>query len=184
VPKAGADNDGTVTLGWIGSSSTIFYLERIRGVLDRVFERHTNTRLKIVADRFLDCDLMPVVKKNWDYGDEIADLRSFDIGLMPLTDDPWARGKCGFKLLQYMAVGVPGVASPVGVNTEIIEHGRNGFLAESEKEWTECLARLIEDPALRRRMGEEARRTVIERYSQDVNAPRLWAVLEGAVGGG
>lgn len=179
VPKAGADNDGAVTLGWIGSASTVFYLERIRGVLDKIFERHPNTRLKIVSDRFCDLDAMPVEKKMWSLEDEIADLHSFDIGLMPLTDDPWSRGKCGFKLLQYMAVGVPPVCSPVGVNSEIVSHGENGFCATDEREWLDCLGRLISDGALRKRLGTEARRTVEERYSLGVNAPRLAAVLEG-----
>ena len=79
---------------------------------------------------------------------------------MPLTDDPWSRGKCGFKLLQYMAIGVPGVASKVGVNSEIIEHGVNGLLAVGRGEWVDCLSRLIEDVALRKSLGQEARKTV------------------------
>lgn len=169
----------TVTLGWIGSASTVFYLERIRGVLDKTFERHPNTRLKIVSDRFCDLDAMPVEKKMWSPDEEIADLRSFDIGLMPLTDDPWSRGKCALKLLQYMAVGVPPVCSPVGVNSEIVSHGENGFCAADERGWLDCLGRLILDGGLRKRLGTEARRTVKERYSLGVNAPRLAAVLEG-----
>jgi glycosyltransferase involved in cell wall biosynthesis len=179
VPKAGADNDGTVTLGWIGSASTAFYLEQIRGVLDKIYMRHPNTRLKIVSDRFCDLDAMPVEKKMWSREEEIADLHSFDIGLMPLTDDPWSRGKCGFKLLQYMAVGVPPVCSPVGVNREIVTHGVNGFHAMSESEWLESLGNLIRESGLRRRLGGEARRTVEERYSLDVNAPRLAAAISG-----
>jgi glycosyltransferase involved in cell wall biosynthesis len=176
-PKEWADEDGTVTLGWIGSHSTIFYLERIKGVLDKIFEEYPNTRLKIVSDSFFDCNRMPVVKKKWNYDEETADLHSFDIGLMPLTDDPWSRGKCGFKLLQYMAAGVPAVASPVGVNGGIISHGVNGFLAGDEGAWLENVSGLIEDEGLRRRMGEKARKTVIERYSLEVNAPKILAVF-------
>jgi glycosyltransferase involved in cell wall biosynthesis len=179
VPKAGADNDGTVTLGWIGSASTIFYLERIRGVLDKIYARYPNTRLKIVSDMFLDLSVMPVEKKRWRCEEEIADLHSFDIGLMPLTDDHWSRGKCGFKLLQYMAVGVPPVCSPVGVNREIVTHGVNGFHATSESEWLESLGSLIRESGLRRRLGTEARRIVKERYSLGVNSGRLAAVIAG-----
>ena len=168
---------GVVTLGWIGSRVTLFYLEMMKDALDEVFERHPSARLKIVADKFFDCAKMPVIKKKWNYEEEIADLHSFDIGLMPLTDDPWSRGKCGFKLLQYMAIGVPGVASKVGVNSEIIEHGVNGFLALNRGEWVDCLSRLIEDVALRKSLGQEARRTVKERYSLEVNAPKLKKII-------
>jgi glycosyltransferase involved in cell wall biosynthesis len=177
-PKKWADEDGTVTLGWIGSHSTIFYLERIKGVLDKIFKEYPNTRLKIVSDRFFDCNNMPVVKKKWDYDEEIADLQSFDVGLMPLTDDPWTRGKCGFKLLQYMAVGIPPVCSPVGVNSEIVNHAVNGFWATDDREWFDYLRRLILDSGLRERLGEEARKTVIERYSLGLNRPRLADLLK------
>lgn len=177
-----APDSGVVTLGWIGSKVTLFYLEGIKDALDEVFERHPFARLKIVADKFFDCAKMPVIKKKWNYDEEIADLHSFDIGLMPLTDDPWSRGKCGFKLLQYMAVGVPGVASKVGVNSEIIEHGVNGFLADGKREWVDCLSRLIEDVALRKSLGKKARKTVKERYSLEVNAPELKKIIQGAAG--
>ncbi|MFZ3071785.1 MAG: glycosyltransferase family 4 protein [Thermodesulfobacteriota bacterium] len=173
-----APDSGVVTLGWIGSGITLFYLEEMKDALDEVFERHPFTRLKIVADKFFDCAKMPVIKKKWNYEEEIADLHSFDIGLMPLIDDPWSRGKCGFKLLQYMAVGVPGVASKVGVNSEIVTHGINGFLANGTKEWVDCLSKLIEDAALRERLGQEARKTVKERYSLEVNAPKLKKIIE------
>lgn len=180
--KSGIEAGGVVTLGWIGSRVTLFYLEMIKDALDEVFETHPFTRLKIVADKFFDCAKMPVVKKKWNYEEEIADLHSFDIGLMPLTDDPWSRGKCGFKLLQYMAVGVPGVASKVGVNSEIIEHGVNGFLADGRGEWVDCLSRLIEDVALRKGLGKEARKTVKERYSLEVNAPKLKKIIFDTAG--
>ncbi|MBI5560484.1 MAG: glycosyltransferase [Deltaproteobacteria bacterium] len=182
--KKGKHEDSCVTLGWIGSGSTLFYLERMRATFDELFERRPNTRLKIVADRFFECGRMPVVKKRWNYGEEAEDLGSFDIGLMPLSDDVWARGKCGFKLLQYMAAGVASVASAVGVNKEIISHGANGFLAGKDSEWLKHLSELVSDRALRDRFGEEARKTVYERYSTAVNAPKVKAVLVGAVEAG
>lgn len=177
-----AGGDGTVTLGWIGSAKTVGYLERIKGVLDKVHRMYPETRLKMVSDRFLDPGEMPVDKKVWSYDEEVAELKTFDIGLMPLTLDPWTRGKCGFKLLQYMATGVPAVCSPVGVNSEIVSHGVNGMLAVSDGDWVSSLGALIEDFSLREAMGKEARRTVASGYSLDVNAPKLIELLKKVAG--
>jgi len=176
-PKIYSRETPTLTLGWIGSSSTLYYLERLRSVWDRLFIRYPNIQLKIVADRFFDSDHIPVIKKRWDSGGEMDDLHSFDIGLMPLTDDPWSRGKCGFKLLQYMAVGLPVVCSPVGVNQEIVQHGVNGFWATHEEEWLEHLGRLIQDSNLREKMGKRAVQTVEENYALELWAPRLLEIL-------
>lgn len=166
-----------IILGWIGSSSTLFYLENLKGLFDRVFERFPFTRLKIVADRFFECEEMPVIKKPWKYDEEIDDLHSFDIGLMPLTDDPWSRGKCGFKILQYMALGIPSVCSPVGANRKIVSDGMNGFWAEDEDEWTEKMALLIQDRELRARIGRKGRETVAQYYATGANSDRLIALL-------
>ena len=100
-----------------------------------------------------------------------------DIGIMPLTDTPWARGKCGYKLIQYMACGIPVIASPVGVNAELVEHGVNGFLASSDAEWAETLQTLLHDPDLRARMGEAGRRKVEREYSLQVWGPRVAHML-------
>ena len=163
----------TVILGWIGSSSTLIYLENIKNILDNVFEQFPNVSMKIVGDKFFDCSKMPVIKKTWNCEDEIHDLHTFDIGLMPLTDDPWSKGKCGFKLLQYMAVGIPAVCSPVGVNREIVTDGVNGFWADKENEWIEKLSILISDSKLRSEMGTSARKTVIKNYSTEHNGKKL-----------
>ncbi|MHC4820521.1 MAG: glycosyltransferase, partial [Planctomycetota bacterium] len=104
-------------------------------------------------------------------------LRSLDVGLMPLSDDPWSRGKCGFKLLQYAATGLPLLASPVGVNSQIVEEGRNGFTASSDDAWVEALVRLAGDADLRRRLGAAARRDAEQRWSTDVLGPPLAAFL-------
>ena len=169
-----------IVIGWIGSRSTLPYLERMKNILDDIALHYSTARLKIVADTFFECNKMPVTKKQWSYTEEIADLHSFDIGLMPLTDDPWSRGKCGFKLLQYMAVGLPAVCSPVGVNKEIITDGINGFSASSDQEWISKIGILIENLELRVAMGKLARETVISRYSTDYNAPKLLEVLHAA----
>jgi glycosyltransferase involved in cell wall biosynthesis len=113
--------------------------------------------------------------RKWDHGTEVADLQTGHIGIMPLPDDEWTRGKCGLKLLQYMSMGMASIASPVGVNREIIQDGVNGFLASTHDEWYEKLLRLCEEAPLRTRIGQEARKTVIESYSLSVWAPRLIA---------
>lgn len=177
-PKRYISEGSTLTLGWIGSSSTLFYLERLKPVLDRLYRRYPHIHLKIVADRFFDSDCIPILKKRWREEEEIDDLHSFDIGLMPLTDDPWSRGKCGFKLLQCMAVGVPVVSSPVGVNREIVEHGVNGFLAAGDDQWIEQLSLLIENAHLRKKMGEEAIHKVRREYALEVWAPKLLEILD------
>lgn len=166
-----------IILGWIGSSSTLFYLEEKKDIWDSIHDRFPGTRLKIVADKFFDCRRMPVIKKSWKYEEEIDDLYTFDIGLMPLTDDPWSRGKCGFKLLQYMAVGIPAVCSPVGVNEKIVSDGLNGFLAHDDDEWMEKLGLLIEDVKLRYEFGREARKKIIGEYSLDLSRERLVTLL-------
>lgn len=180
-PKTYTQNPAIVTLGWIGSRSTLFYLEKIKHVLESVFERYPNVRLKIVSDRFFEGNRIPIIEKVWKYEEEIEDLHSFDIGLMPLTDDPWSKGKCGFKLLQYMAVGVPAICSPVGVNQEIVKHGVNGFLADSDEQWIESLSLLIEDSLLREKMGKEAIKTVEKDFALEVWASRLLTILNNLI---
>lgn len=166
-----------IILGWIGSSATLFYLERMKNVWDTIFELFPNTQLKIVADRFFECTKMPVIKKRWEYKEEVDDLLTFDIGLMPLTDDPWSRGKCGFKLLQYMAVGIPAVCSPVGFNKEIVSDGINGFFAESERSWIEKISMLIQNQGLRYEVGKKARAEVRDKFSVQVNGTKLIELL-------
>jgi len=118
----------------------------------------------------------------WTLEREIDLFRTCDIGVYPLADDEWSKGKCGFKAIEFMACGVPVVAAAVGVNREIIEDGVNGFLASTEDEWTAKLSRLIADPALRSRFAQAGRRTIEDRYSLRANAPRLAAVLRQAAG--
>ena len=108
----------------------------------------------------------------WRPETEVTDIASFDVGLMPLPNDEWARGKCGLKALQYMALAIPAVVSPVGVNTEIVDHGRNGLFATTEADWVEGLDRLLADPHRRIQMGEAARITVEERYLLEWSPPR------------
>ena len=166
-----------ITIGWLGSSSTLKYLRDLMPTLEKVYQRHPDLQLKIVCDQFVDGIQLPVIKKPWVQEDEDSDLKSFDIGLMPLSDDLWSKGKCGLKILQYYGVGVPVVCTPVGVNRDIVRDGVNGFWAQNETQWEDRLLRLIEKEELRREMGLRGRRTVEQSYSLEVNAPRMLSVI-------
>ena len=171
-----------VTLGWIGDHGSIHYLEKMRPIFERIGEKYPHAELKIVCDTFFDCDRMKVIKKAWSSEGEIADLQGFDIGLMPLVDDPWSWGKCGLKIIQYQGVGVPVVCTPVGVNRDLIRDGVNGYWAMTPEEWEKKLSLLIENSGLREQMGREGRRRVLESYTYQVCAPRLYAILKGLTG--
>lgn len=173
-----SEHEEPVTVGWLGSSSTLKYLQNVKPILETLYRKHPGFQLKIVCDQFLESDVLPVIKKRWSSEAEGDDLRSLDIGLMPLTDDPWSRGKCGLKILQYFGVGVPAVCTPVGINRDIVEDGVNGFWARQTGEWEQGLSRLIQSGALRKEMGARGRETVEKGYSLKVNAPRMLQVLK------
>lgn len=174
---------GRVVIGWIGSRSTLMYLEKLRPALTEIGKRYgASVRLKVVCDAFPDDMGLPLVRKRWSLAQEHDDLRSFDIGVMPLVDDVWTRGKCGFKLLQYMAAGVAAVASPVGVNAEIIHDGENGFLAEDDDAWVRKLGRLIADVTLRQRIGLAGRESLHGRYAAADWSEHYGRLLEEAAG--
>jgi glycosyltransferase involved in cell wall biosynthesis len=177
LPRA----DQRPVIGWTGSYSTIQYLRQVRGALERLHARR-DFRVVVVGGTGFDADAVEVEHRPWRSATEVQDISGFDIGIMPLPDAEWERGKCGLKALQYMALGIPSVVSPVGVNREIIEHGRNGFLATTEEDWVVTLDRLLVDPELRFRVGRAARVTVEERFSATVHAPRVAQVFRSAVG--
>lgn len=181
-PPGSADGDGRrLVFGWIGSQTTASYLEALGPVLTRV-NRARPLELRVAgAGRDLRFDEVNVSNVAWSLKEEVALFNTCDVGVYPLTEDEWTKGKCGFKAIQFMACGVPVVASAVGVNKQIITDGVTGFLASSEDEWVEKLVRLADDPALRRRIGEAGRQTVEERYSLRVNAPRMADALRGAL---
>jgi len=174
-PVCGEQEKKKIVIGWIGSHSTISYLFDIKDVLRAVSKKH-NCVFKIVADLSIDLDLRADFKQ-WRLDEECNDLRTFDIGIMPVPDNEWTRAKCGYKIIQYMAVGKPVVASPVGANKEIINDGENGFLAENESDWIAKLTALIENSTLRRKFGMAGRRTVEEKFSLKTNAPKLLEIL-------
>lgn len=173
---------GRFTVGWIGSPTSTPYLEDIAPALNSVCAREATDLVLIGADASIR-DAVPATLLEWSEETEIRDLWSLDVGIMPLPDEPWARGKCGFKLIQYMAAGLPVVASPVGMNREIVEHGVNGFLAEDEGAWVRAIDRLRADPELRRRMGRAGRAKVERLYTTDIVGPRLARLLKSVASG-
>ncbi len=162
-----------VNIGWIGERKTLPYLADRREVWEALGRKYPNVTLTIISNEFFQGDEIRVVPRVWSQEREIEDLMSLDIGVMPLTDDPWSRGKCGFKILQYFGVGVPAVCSPVGANRDIVEDGACGFFAEEATEWVEKLSLLIENAGLRTRMGQEGRRRVLKRFTVQRTAPLL-----------
>lgn len=182
VPRVDAAADGgDPVVGWIGSPTTAPYLESLRGVLAEVARRHRFVLKVSGAGRPVRIDGVAVREVPWSLADEVRLFNTCDVGVYPLFDDEWSKGKCGFKAIQCMACGVPVVAAAIGVNREIIADGENGFLASSPGEWVEKLGRLLSDGALRARMAAAGRRTIEERYSVKVTAPKLAEVLRAAV---
>lgn len=161
-----------VVIGWIGSRSTREYLELLQVVLKELLERY-DFIFKVIGAGEVHFASVPVINIEWKQETEIKEICSFDIGVMPLPNNKWTKGKGGFKLLQYMAAGVPSIASPVGVNREIIRDGENGFLASSSAEWLSKLSLLISNAKLRQRFSVAGTKTVAEKYSVAHNFP-LW----------
>jgi len=159
-------------VGWTGSHSTLLYLEDFVPIIRRLQERLDFTFL-VIADKEPNYDLRDWQFVPWNAQREIDDLLRMDVGVMPLHPDPWAEGKCGFKIIQYLALGIPAVASPVGVNKTIITEGVNGFLAANAAEWEAAMERLINDTALRAQLGAAGRQRVVEDYSVRAIADRF-----------
>jgi len=181
VPAATARGDGTPVVGWIGSPTTASYIRSLGPVLQRVREHHAFTLRVSGTGEPLHVEGVDVENVEWSLAREVELFNGCDVGVYPLADDEWSKGKCGFKAIQFMACGVPVVAAAVGVNREIIQDGVNGFLASNETEWVEKLGRLLADPELRRRFGAAGRRTVEERYSLAKHAPIVAETLRGVI---
>jgi glycosyltransferase involved in cell wall biosynthesis len=178
-PTRGAD----VVVGWTGLSSNYGQLAHAAAGIARALER-TGARFLAISDRPPPPALRALRAEfvRWRPEREVEDLARIDVGVMPLPDGPYERGKCAFKLLQYMALGRPGVASPVGANNEVVRDGVDGFLPSSDEAWADALTRLISDPALRAEMGSRARATVERGYSVEVVADRYKRLLTELAG--
>lgn len=168
-----------LTIGWMGSRSTVSYLKHIEPALRRLAETHAG-RMRF---RFFGCpDYRPAIPQAeslaFNLQNEMNDLNSLDVGLMPMPDTAWTRGKCAFKAIQYMALGIPTVASPVGAAADLIRHSENGLLATTLDEWYRALDLLIHNFELRRRLAVAGRRTVEESYSLQVWGPRMVSLFD------
>ncbi len=159
-----------ITIGWSGSFTTIKHFESAIDALTEIKNTYGDkVTFKVIGDANYSYKPLGIKGKKWKSDTEVEDLQDIDIGIMPLPDIGWTRGKCGLKGLQYMGLGIPTVMSPVGVNTEIIAHGINGFLASTKEEWIDCLSQLIESTELRITLGEAGKKTVEDNYSVNAN---------------
>lgn len=181
-----ADDSARPIVGWIGTTGNLRFLDVCAPAL-RALSKQFDYELRLIAGESGPLDAIDLTGVNvrfipWQGATEVGELAQFDVGLMPLPEgEPWMRYKCGLKLLQYMSIGIPGVASPIGVNSQIVESGRNSFLAATVGEWESALSLLLGDAQLRRTIGRAARQTVEADYSVDVHLPRFVKALEAAI---
>lgn len=171
-------NRGTVRIGWIGTPATTKYLRLIKGVIDEIADNRA-MKLVLVGANNVDAQEFRAEARPWSEGAEVRDIQSFDIGIMPLPDADWERGKCAYKLIQYMACGVPVVASPVGANVDVVRRSGAGFLASSLAEWREALGALHSRGRLHRQMAIAGRQFVEREFSTELIAPKLLRLLRG-----
>jgi len=167
--------DAPLRVGWIGSPATVDYVRQLAGPLAALAAKR-RVVLRLIGAK-VNLPNVPIEFVPWTESGEVQAIADLDVGVMPLPDSPWERGKCGYKLVQYLACGVPVVASPVGVNATLVQPGENGFLATTDAEWIQALTCLADDEALRRRLGAQGRALVESRYSLQVAAPILAAWL-------
>jgi glycosyltransferase involved in cell wall biosynthesis len=158
-------SDETPTLGWTGTHTTLPYLKLLKAPLDQLSAEIEFKSLVVIANQAPEFSLPKLKFKKWTKRTEIEDLLSINIGLMPLPGTEWARGKCGFKIIQYMSLGIVPVASAVGVNKTIISHGKDGYLCINHQQWVQYLSKLITSPSLRKKMGQSARKKIKGHYS-------------------
>ncbi|HYH18107.1 MAG TPA: glycosyltransferase family 4 protein [Azospirillum sp.] len=173
---------GNAVIGWIGTSGNLRYLEGIEDALAAVLDRFPRARLAVCADLPPTFHRLPAERVDfvsWSPAVEAGFFADLNVGLMPLTDSPWERGKCGFKMLQYLCAGRPAVVSPIGMNTDVLAHGDVGFAADSTEAWVEALSTLLADPGRAAAMGRHGRAVIEEHYAVSALAPRLAGLLRG-----
>ena len=176
TPQTARPEREHLELAWIGTASTLQGLGRAHELFETLGRAIPGLKLKLICDRSIDFNHLPVVLSRWSEATEADEIASADIGISWIPDDPWSQGKCGLKVLQYMAAGLPVIANPVGVHPQMIEHGVHGFLASTAAEWIDAVYTLQRDPALRQRMGRAARLRVEEQYSTEVGGA-IWLSL-------
>lgn len=168
----------TIDLVWIGSSSTGKYLEGLLPVLERAAEKEPRIRLKIIADFSLSSDTLLIEAVPWQPGIEVPELQSSHVGIAPMWDDSWTRGKCALKVLQYMASRLPVISSCAGANSEIVQHDKTGFLVSSEQEWVDSILTLAKSPSLREQMGEAGYAVCEDSFSLKACSEKMLSQLE------
>ncbi len=184
-PESVNESPEKFVIGWTGSSSNFKYLDTIEPVLSRFIEEHDRAELILIADRPWEHRLLPPEKVRfiqWSVEEEVRVLHSMTVGLMPLADDKWTRGKCAFKMLQYMAVGLPVIVSPVGMNRDVLEKGDIGFSASSPDQWYDALVSLYENRTLGVELGLEGRKVVEQFYNADIIARELADIFKSLAG--
>lgn len=171
-------NSNELVIGWIGGQTTTMYVKPLEKALYSLSIKYPNIKVELIGASPLNLKGIKTEIKQWSLDSEVGYLQNFDIGIMYIPNNLWTQGKGGYKLLQYMAIGIPCVASPVGINKELIIDGVNGFLCESLKDWEERISILIEDSELRSVMGKRGREIAIKKYSVTASLPRLVDCLE------
>ena len=167
-------------IGWIGSPSTAVYLNTVKEPLRRFFESKPNAVVRLVGSGPVEMPGVPVEILEWNEDLEIEHLRSFDVGLMPLDGSAWSQGKCGFKIIQCFGCSVPVIASPVGVNAELVREGETGFAASTADEWLAAFQSAYGDRSRLPALGARGRELVAATYSIDAVAPRIVAAIKAA----
>jgi glycosyltransferase involved in cell wall biosynthesis len=167
-------------IGWTGSHSTVQHLDTLRGALQKLAKLQS-FRLRVIGAPHYKIEGVDVEAMHWKSSTEVEDLSYVDIGVMPLPNDAWSKGKCGAKALQFMGLGIPTICSPVGVNTDIIQDNQNGLLADTEDEWVEKMSQLLKSREMRERLGNAGRATVEEKYSATTQAPRVYEIFRSVL---
>lgn len=169
-----------ICIGWTGSLTTIKHFRLAENILKKLKEKYGDKiYFKVIGERNYRNVELGIQGTPWSRETEISELEDLDIGIMPLEDDEWSKGKCGFKGLQYMAMEIPAVLADVGVNADIIQHGENGFIAKNDQDWFDLLSQLIDSYDLRLRLGKAGRKTIEEKYSVESQKGRYLEVLKG-----
>ncbi len=181
IPMRDFSDNGPVVVGWLGSPSTEKYLELIKPALEELFKEKPDLEFRIIGGGRFELSNTEVVHIPWRMDTEVENLLQIDIGLMPLPLEEWSKGKSGGKARTYMAAGVVPVCTAIGYNLELIDHENTGFLVEKPEEWLGTLRKLVDSPDLRKRVGQAARQTVVERFSIEGQAATLKAVLDSAI---
>jgi glycosyltransferase involved in cell wall biosynthesis len=183
IPVNPYSNEKKLTLGWSGSHSTSKYLYLLKDVLLELYKQR-KFRLLVMGDSQFNIEGLEVEATEWSEEKEIPTLQRIDIGLYPLPDEEWVMGKSGLKALQYMTLGIPTIATAIGANFRVIESGVSGYLVSSPAEWKEKLTLLMDNPELRKRIGQKARQRVEQYYSVRANQPVYLSVLNSVSGKG